>query len=205
MTAHALDDGDLTDVIHARVAGNFHDGGRDIFCSRGKARAVVGAEEVIVDGLGHAHDAALVADLLHILRDLVAGVHGVVAAVVAEVAHVVLLEDFENALVVSVVDVGVGNLIAAGAERGRRRIGQAVELCAVFFIHAQKLIVQNALDAVVCAVDLRDALCIERGADDAVGTGIDNRRRTAGLTDDQGTFQHKINPPENDRLAFKSN
>ena len=29
MTAHALDDGDLTDVIHARVAGNFHDGGHD--------------------------------------------------------------------------------------------------------------------------------------------------------------------------------
>ncbi len=188
VAAHALDDGDLADVIDAGVARNFHDRGRNILGSRGKARAVVGTKEVVVDGLGNAHDAAVVADLLHIFRDLVAGIHGVVAAVVAEITHVVLLEDLKDALVVGVVDVGIGNLVAAGAERGGGGIGQAVELCAVFLVHAQKLVVQNALDAVVRAVDLRDAVGIKRGADDAVSGRIDNGRRAAGLADNQGTF-----------------
>ena len=149
---------------------------------------MVGAEKVVVNGLGNAHDAAVVADLLHILGDLVAGIHGVVAAVVAEITHVVLLEDLKDALVVGVVDVGIGNLVAAGAERGGGGIGQTVELCAVFLVHAKKLVVQNALDAVVRAVDLRDAVGVKRGADDAVSGRIDNGRRAAGLADNQGTF-----------------
>ena len=159
---------------------------------------MVGAEEVIVDGLGDAHDAALVANLLHILGDLVAGVHGVVSAVVAEIADIVLLEDLKNALVIGVVLVRILDLVAAGAERGGRRVGQAIEFCAVFLVHAQQLVVQNALDAVVRAVDLRDAVCVERGADAAVRAGVDDGRRAAGLTDDQCAFQcfrHNKLPP----------
>ena len=44
----------------------------------------------------YAHHAALIADLLHVLADLVAGVHRVVAAVVEEVADVILLEDLQD-------------------------------------------------------------------------------------------------------------
>ena len=124
VTAHALDDGDHAGVIDVRVAGDFHDGRGDILGGGSVAGAVVGAEEVVVDGLGDAHDAALVANLLHILGDLVAGVHGVVAAVVAEIADVVLLEDLKDALVIGVVLVRVLDLVAAGAERGGRGVGK---------------------------------------------------------------------------------
>ena len=93
VTAHALDDGDHAGVVDLAVAGDFHEGGSDVLGGGGEAGAVVGAGQIVVDGLGHAHDPALVADLGHVLGDLVAGIHGVVAAVVEEVAHVILLED----------------------------------------------------------------------------------------------------------------
>ena len=198
VTAHALDDGDHAGVIDVRVAGDFHDGRGDILGGGSVAGAVVGAEQVIVDGLGDAHDAALVADLLHILGDLVAGVHGVVSAVVAEIADIVLLEDLKNALVIGVVLVRVLDLVAAGAERGGRGVGKTVKLGTVFLVHAQQLVVQNALDAVVRAVDLCDAVCVKRGADAAVGAGVDDRGRSAGLADDQSTlqsFRHNKLPP----------
>ena len=189
VAAHALDDGDHAGVIDVRVAGDFHDGRGDILGCGSVAGAVVGTEEVVVDGLGDTHDAALVADLLHILGDLVAGIHGVVAAVVAEIADVVLLEDLKNALVIGIVLIRVLDLVAAGAERGGRRVGQAVKLGTVFLVHAQQFVVQNALDAVVRAVDLRDAVCVERGTDAAVGAGIDDSGRAAGLADDQSALQ----------------
>ena len=96
---------------------HLHAGGGDILGGGGEAGAVVGAEQVVVNGLGHAHDAALIAHLLHILGDLVAGVHGVVAAVVEEVADIVLLEYLQDALVIGVIHIGVGQLIAAGSQR----------------------------------------------------------------------------------------
>ena len=53
------DDGDLADVVDAGVARDLHDGRCDILGGRGKARAVVGTKEVVVDGLGDTHDAAV--------------------------------------------------------------------------------------------------------------------------------------------------
>ena len=61
-----------------------------------KARAVVGDRQVIVDGLGDADDPQLIAGLAGQLVDLVAGVHGVVAAVVEKVADVELLEALQH-------------------------------------------------------------------------------------------------------------
>ena len=55
-----------------------------------------------------------------------------------------------------------------------------------------------SLDAVIRAVDLCDAVCVKRGADAAVGAGIDDRGRSAGLADDQSTlqsFRHNKLPP----------
>ena len=59
---------------------------------------MIGAEQVVVNGFGNAHNAAGITDLLHILGDFVAGVHGVVTAVVEEIADVVLLENGEDFL-----------------------------------------------------------------------------------------------------------
>ena len=53
--------------------------------------------------------------LFRSLGDLVAGVHGVVSAVVAEIADIVLLEDLKNALVIGIVFIRVLDLVAAGA------------------------------------------------------------------------------------------
>ena len=183
MAAHALDDGDHAGVIHVAVAADFHEGGGDILGGGGEAGAVVGAEEVVVDGLGHAEHAALVADLGHVLADLVAGVHGVVAAVVEEIANVVLLEDLEDPLEVGIVGIGVGDLIAAGAQQGRRGVEHAGQLFGVFLVHDHEAIVQHAADAVVGAVDDGDVLALEGGLDDAVGAGVDDARGAAGLAD----------------------
>ena len=64
---------------------------------------MIRAEQIVVNGLGHAHNAALVAHRLHILVDLIAGVHGVVAAVIEEIAYIVLLEDLKDTLVVRII------------------------------------------------------------------------------------------------------
>src|SRR5699024_6431542 len=76
VATHALNNGDHAGVIDMAVAIHFHDGSGDILGSGGKAGAVVGTEEVVIDGLGHADDAAVISDLCHILGDLVAGIHG---------------------------------------------------------------------------------------------------------------------------------
>ena len=145
---------------------------------------MVGAVQVVVDGLGHAHDAALIAHLLHILGDLVAGVHGVVAAVVEEVAHVVFLEDLQDALVVGVVLVGIGQLIAAGAQGRGGGVLEQLQLGGVLLTHIVELVLQHALDAVGGAQHPGDAVGLQSGLDGALGAGVDDRRGAAGLTDD---------------------
>ena len=113
MPAHDLDDGHHAGIIHVGVPVDLHTGGGDKLGGGTKAGAVVGAVEIVVNGLGHAHDTAFIAGLLHIFRDLIAGVHGVVAAVVEEVAHIIFAENLQDPFVVGVVLVGVRQLIAA--------------------------------------------------------------------------------------------
>ena len=75
VAAHDLDNADHARVVNVRVLIDLHQARRDVLGGAGVAGAVVGTVEVVVDRLGHAHHAALIADLLHILGDLVAGVH----------------------------------------------------------------------------------------------------------------------------------
>ena len=153
---------------------------------------MVGAEKVVVDGLGNAEDPALVAHLLHIAADLVAGVHGIVAAVVEEIADVIFLEDLQDALEIGVVGLGVGDLVAAGAQSGGRGVQQQFQLGRIFLVHNHQAVVENAHDAVMRAVDLGDAVALQGGFDDAVGAGVDDGGGSAGLTDDGGADQGLI-------------
>ena len=196
VAAHDLDDADHTGVVHARVLIDLHAARGDILRGAGVAGAVVGAEEIVVDGLGNAHHAALIADLLHILGDLVAGVHGVVAAVVEEIADIMLLEHLENTLIIGVVHIGIGDLVAAGAERRGGGVLQQLQLARVLLAHVEQAVGKHALDAVLRAVDGGDAVGVKRRADHAVGAGVDDRGRAAGLTDDAGAFQftHIVSP-----------
>ena len=84
--------------------------------------AMVCSEEVVVNGFRNSHDAALVTDFLHIFTNLIAGIHRVVAAIIEEVAHVVLLEDFQDALIIGVIHIGISQLVAAGTQSSKRGV-----------------------------------------------------------------------------------
>ena len=117
VASHDLQNGNGSVVVHMGVPLDLHAGGSDVPGCGAEARAVVGAVEVIVNGLGHADDAARIAHGLHVLGDFVACVHGVVAAVVEEIAHIILAENFpENTAVVGVILAGLSQLVAAGAQ-----------------------------------------------------------------------------------------
>ena len=64
-----------------------------------------------------------------------------------------------------------------------------LQLRGIFLIHDHQLVIQHALNAVERAVDLGDVRILQTGLDHAVGRAVDNRGRTAGLTDDQGAFK----------------
>ena len=183
VTAHALHDRDHAGVIHGGILVHFHHGRRDVLRRRTVARAMVGAVQVVVDRLRNAHYAALVAVLQHILGDFVAGIHRVVAAVVEEIADVVLLEDLEDALIIGIVHIGILQLIAAGTQRGGRRILHQRKLCRIFLAHVDQIVIQNALDAVQRAEYLGDRIGLQRGLDRAVSGSVNGGGRTAGLTD----------------------
>ena len=153
------------------------------------AGAVIRAEEVVIDGLGHAHHTALVADLLHVLADFVAGIHGVVAAVVEEIADVVLLEDLQDPLVIGVVHIRVLHLIPTGTQSGGRGILQKLQLLGVLLTHVKETVVQHALDAMLRAQNPRDVGVLQRGMDHAVRAGVDDGSGTAGLAKDACAFQ----------------
>ena len=146
-----------------------------------------------LDGLGHAHHAALIAHLLHVLRDLVAGVHGVVAAVIEEIADVILLEDLKNALVVGVVHIGIGQLVAAGTQSGGGGVPHELQLLAVLLSHVVQLVVQNALDAVSGTQHPSDGAGIQGGLNYAQSAGVDNRGGATRLANDASAFQFAHN------------
>ena len=197
MAAHDLHDDHGAGVIDPGVLVQLHAGGGDVLGGAAVAGAVVRAGQVVVDGLGHPDDVAGVAHLLHVLADLVAGVHGVVAAVVEEVAHVVLLEDLQDAAVVGVVLVRVGQLIPAGAQGGGGGVLEQIQLGRVLLAHVVQFVSQHPFDAVGSPQNPGDLGGGQGGLDDPLGTGIDDRSGPAGLADDAGAFQlfHGKKPP----------
>lgn len=197
VTAHYLDDGDHALIEHARVQVDLHAGGRDVLGGGSVAGAVVDAVKVVVYGLGYAHDVALVTVRVHELADLVAGVHGVVTAVIEEVLDVVLLEHFQDAEVVGLVVLVVLQLVAAGTESGRGRAQKTMYLRGVFLAHVVKLVVQYADDAVRRAQDLSDLTVLECFFENAARARVDDGSGTAGLSEQQCAFEvfHVVSTP----------
>ena len=150
---------------------------------------MIGAVKVVVNGLGNAHYAALVSDGLHIAADLVAGVHGIIAAVIEEISHVVFFEYLKNALIVRVVSLRIRYLIAAGAKLRGRGMEQQPELFGILFVHHVELIFKNTLDTVRSTVDLGDLTGLQSGAYNAVSTCVDDRSGASGLTENTCTDQ----------------
>ena len=197
VAAHDLHDRDRAGVIYTAVLGHFHAGGRYVLGGARKAGAVIGAEEVVVDRLGHAHHAAVPIVCLHIAADLVAGIHGVVAAVIEEVAHVVFPEDLQNTPVIRIVRVWVCHFVAAGAQLRRRRVQQQAELVRILLSDIIQAVIQNAADAMGRTVNVGNGIGFQRSLEHSVGAGIDDCSRPAGLPKDTRAFQftgHNVPP-----------
>ena len=186
---HDLDDGNRAGIIYVGIMPHLSAGGGDVFGGGAVAGAVVGAVEIVVDGLGHADDAALIALSLHIPGDFVAGIHGVVAAVIEKVPHVIALEDLQNTAVIGVVSLRICQLVAAGAQHRGRRAAQQLQLAGILLSHVVQLVLQHTLDAVGGAEHPGNAVGVQRGADHAQGAGVDDGGWAAGLRDDTGPSQ----------------
>ena len=184
VTAHDLNDADHRLVVDARVKIQLHARADDIARRGREAGAVIGAIEVVVDRLRNAHDTALITNLLHILADLVAGVHGIVAADIEEIPDIVFLEYLKDLDVIGIVFLIILELVTAGAERGRRRVQKQRKLISCFFAHIVKDFVDDAADAVRRAVDFIDMRVVQSRTDDAVDACVDHGSRSAGLSDD---------------------
>ena len=115
--------------------------------------------------------------LLGELGNLVGGILGIVAAGVEEEADVVGFEDFEHALVVSLLL----ELVAAGAEGGARGKFQAADGLLGLGGEVDEVFLEDAENAVERAVNLLDFDMIERFGDDAGHAGVDDGGGTAGL------------------------
>ena len=149
---------------------------------------MVGAEQVVVDGLGNAHHTAVIAHGLHVVVDLVAGIHGVVAAVIEEVAHVVFPEDLQNTPVIRIIRVRVCHFVAAGAQLRRRRVQQQAELVRILLSDIIQAVIQNAADAMGRTVNVGNGIGFQRSLEHSVGAGIDDCSRPAGLPKDTRAF-----------------
>ena len=171
---HDFYDADKPEVVDLGVEVALHHGGGDILRRARKPRTMVGAVEVVVYGLGHTDDVALVALLFHILADLVARVHAVVAAVVEEKADVVLPEHFEKPAVVRVVVVVVLELVSGRTERRRGRVPEELEFVHVLFGNIVKLFLQYAEHAVLRAVDRSDVVLFQRFEEYACRAAVDD-------------------------------
>ena len=153
-----------------------------------KARAVVGDIQVVVHGLGNADDPDVQPLLLGKLVDLVAGVHGVVAAVIEEAVDVKFPQGLQHGGI-----VGLAQLAPAGADGGgggvtqpgdglRRHVGQVDQVPG-----------QDALGAEAGGIDLIHLAGGAGGLYHALERAVDDRRGAAAVGD-QNVLAHTQMP-----------
>jgi len=180
ISAHGLENEDFLTRIDVDIQPGLQSGRGDELRRAGKARAVIGFHQVIVDGLRAAYETVVLdAHLLRIFAQRSDGVHGIVAAGVEHGFNVVFVEDLDQLLKIrNIVSL---QLVAAGSQRGRRCLPQDLVL---FFRHVReihKALVQNALDAVESSVNMIVNRIHLIGFDDAGHGRIDDGCRSAGL------------------------
>ena len=125
---------------------------------------------------------------LHIAADLIAGIHGVIAAIIEEVAHVVFPEDLQNTPIIRIVRFRVSHLVTAGAQLRRRCVQQQTELIRIFLTDVIQTVIQNSANTVRCAVNIGDGIRFQCGLEHAVSAGVDDSSRPSGLPKDTRTL-----------------
>ena len=147
--------------------------------SRTEAGAGVGDGQVVVHGLGYADAGQRVVVGLGQLRDLQRGIGRVVAAVVEEVAHVVGLEHFQQAVVLGFVHFQRLQLVAARAERATRSVRQGADGRGRLLGGVDEILAQCTQDAVARSQHLDLAGSCLRN--DCGGGRVDDGGDAAGL------------------------
>ena len=110
------------------------------------------------------------------------GVHGIVAAVVEEIADVVGLEHFDQALVLRPILVDAGQLVARRSERAARGVTQPAHRRRGLLPHIDHVFGEGADDAVPPRVEFADLVpVLARRLDHAAGGGVDDGGDAAGL------------------------
>ena len=191
VAAHDLGHRHAAQVVDAGIADDLLQDRGDVLRRAAVAGGVVGQHQVIVNGLGHADKADLAVDGLAVGAQLGDRVHRVVAADVKHRADVVLPEQLKQLHKRLLVNGGVGQLVAAAAQKaGRRALEQLnVHLVAQHGVQIDELALKHALDAVLHPVDMGCAASLG-GLIDARQTGVDDGSRAARLTN-QNIF-HKF-------------
>ena len=99
VATHGFDKRDVFAVVDAAVAGELGGYGRNESRRAAKARGMIGALEVVVDGFWHTYNANGTVYLGKVSRQLVRCVHGIVSADVKHGIYLVFLELRINLLV----------------------------------------------------------------------------------------------------------
>ena len=136
--------------------------------------------DVVVDRLGDAHADETQAPLVGEFGDLVGRIHRVVAADIAEVADVVGLEDFDEA--VEVLLLRFAEFVPARADRtGRRRHPQQSNFFGRLRGQVEQFLLEHAFDPVPARVNRPDVRKAASRLDQAAQAVVDHRGRPARL------------------------
>ena len=178
--AHDFDN--LYEVVLAHagiVSSDLLNGASDVFDDRAVAGSVICCDEVVIDRLWNTNHTQCIATLLGQLGNLVRGVLGIIATGIKEVADIVCLEYLEHTVVVFLAL----ELETAGAECGTRSVTKCADRLLGFVGKVDQLLLENAEDAVLTAVDLFDALVVERFGDCTGEARVNDGCGAAGLGD----------------------
>ena len=145
---------------------------------------MIGQDEIVVDRLGNADKADRAFDLRRIAGKLADGVHRVIAADVKEIADVQPLQFFKEDAVEAVGEV-LREFKTAGTQIRRRSQAKKFQIVigeGFWKVHIR--IREKALDSIDHTVDAANRIAVARTfADNTVKAPVDNRGRSAGLSD----------------------
>ena len=144
---------------------------------RRKARRVVVADQVVVDGLWNVDAAQCIVGAARFLTDDAHRVRGVIAADIEEVTYAMCLEDLEYLLAILQV-----RLVAGRAECRGRRIGHHFNVVAGFLGEVEELLIDDAGHSVIRTIDQFDIAELAGFENDAGHRLVDDRGRSSSLS-----------------------
>ena len=195
MTSHDLNDAD-GGLLHAEglvVTDDFLHAGSDIFCRGTIAGAVVGYRQIVINGLGNAHETLRLVMCRRIIGQHLHRIHGIISARIEQALDIMLLHDLENLLVHILMTFNLGHLETAGAEECGRGSLQKLDSGLVIQILTEidQVVLQEALNAVYHTIDLLYAKLLGRRI--YAGNGrVDDSGRSAGLSNYNVSFHFDI-------------